>query len=122
MFCAERISHRRGARTGLVGRAAQLPAVLRVTAIAALPSVLENAGPSRGAVILSTFATDVMRQLGQAALIYQAFAQMRGRRVSLVRSVQLGLRRFLAVVGLAIAVSLLIGAGTLLLLVPGIVA
>ena len=73
-------------------------------------------------MILSTFATDVMRQLGQAALIYQAFAQMSGRRVSLVRSVQLGLRRFLAVVGLAIAVSLLIGAGTLLLLVPGIVA
>jgi len=93
-----------------------------VTAIAALPNVLENAGPSRGAVILSAFATDVMRRLGQAALLYRAFAQMRGRPVSLVRSVQLGLRRFLPVVGLAIAVSLLIGAGTLLLLVPGIVA
>ena len=48
-----------------------------------------------------------MRRLGQAALLYGAFQQMRGKPVSLVQSFQVGLRRFFPVIGLAIAASLL---------------
>ncbi|HEY6254877.1 MAG TPA: hypothetical protein VIY51_03700 [Xanthobacteraceae bacterium] len=92
-----------------------------VTAIAAVPDVLTGSAQSRIALILTAVVTDVIRRLGQAALLYGAFQQMRGRPVSLVRSVQFGLRRFLPVIGLAIAVSLLIGAGLVLLIVPGVI-
>jgi hypothetical protein len=92
-----------------------------VTALAAVPDVLLSGVPNRGAVLVSAVAGDVLRRLGQAALLYGVFAQMRGQPVSLLRSVQFGFRRFFPVIGLAITVSLLIGVGAVVI-VPGVIA
>jgi hypothetical protein len=92
-----------------------------VTALAAAPDLLLSGAPNRGAMFLSAVAGDVIRRLGQAALIEGALAQMRGQPVSLLRSVQFGFRRFFPVIGLAMTVSLLIGVGAVVV-VPGVIA
>jgi hypothetical protein len=93
-----------------------------VMAIASLPDVLlSNAGESRSLVILGAFVSDVMRRLSQAVVLYSAFQDMRGNRVSITQSFQVGMRRFFPIVGLAIGAALLTMLATALFIIPGII-
>jgi hypothetical protein len=63
----------------------------------------------------------VLSTLSQAIVLYGAFQNMRGRPVNLNESLQVGLRRFFPIVGLAILVSLAAGFAAIFLLVPGLI-
>jgi hypothetical protein len=78
-----------------------------VTTIAGLPTVLlshsgmfmdgktvQNPGQVFGMLLLSLFLGIVLYTFSQAIVLYGAFQDMRGRSVSLVESLQVGLRRF----------------------------
>ena len=54
-------------------------------------------------------------------MLYGAFQDMRGRRVDLGESLKVGLSRLLAIIGLAILMSLGIGFGFVLLIIPGLI-
>jgi MFS family permease len=63
----------------------------------------------------------IIGPLVQAAILYGAFQDMRGRRVSIGESLDVALRRFFPVLGVAICVSFAIGIGIILLIVPGLI-
>jgi MFS family permease len=102
---------------------AQLPAQLlsqALTSITAAPS------PSVGAGVILIGAgvwllTIVLGTLSQAIVLYGAFQDMRGRPVSLVESLQVGLRRFFPIIGLSICISLLGGLAALALIFPAFI-
>jgi hypothetical protein len=101
-----------------------------VTAIAYLPTALIGKGnvdaaniswvdavlPAVGFLLLM-----VLSVLAQAVVLYGAFQDMRGRPVSLAESVQVGLRRFLPVVGMAVVMMVLFVIGFVSLIVPGLI-
>jgi hypothetical protein len=104
-----------------------------VTAVASVPSVLVAQGQSLdaassgseiaiglGLMLLGLFLGIVLYTLSQAIVLYGAFQDMRGQPVSLVESTQVGMRRFLPIVGLAFCASILAGLGFLLLIFPGL--
>ena len=74
-----------------------------------------------GLTALGGFLTLVLSTLSQAVVLYGAFQDMRGRRVSLGESLKVGLSRFLAIIALAILMSLGIGFGFVLLVIPGLI-
>ena len=91
-----------------------------VTAVAHLPALLffksttmnANASGSEIAVAFSMMIGGlllmiVLSTLSQAIVLYGAFQNMRGREVSLSESLQVGLRRFFPIIGLAFLVTLL---------------
>jgi hypothetical protein len=101
---------------------------LVVTVVANLPGTLLvksaiDAASSRatGMTFLGAFLTMVLGTLSQAVVLYGAFQDMRGQRVSLVESLRIGLSRLLAIVGLAILMSLGMGFGFVLLIIPGLI-
>jgi hypothetical protein len=57
--------------------------------------------------------------LSQAIVLYGAFQDMRGRPVDLIRSLRVGLHRFLPILGVAISVTLFAALGLMLFVVPG---
>src|SRR5262249_51681923 len=100
-----------------------------VTVIANLPGtlLLKNAGDAAansnramGMAFLGALLTLALGTFSQAVVLYGAFQDMRGRRVSLAESLKVGFSRLLAVVGLAILMSLGVGFGFVLLIIPGI--
>jgi hypothetical protein len=94
---------------------------LAVTAVASLPDfVFANPGQSRGLVLAGALLSDVMRRLSQAMVIYGAFQELRGQPVSLVESLQVGGRRIIPVIGLAVGATVLTALGFVLLVVPGV--
>jgi hypothetical protein len=116
-----------------------------VTAIGSLPSVLLSRaaetftpggfGPTAavttpdaanlflylGLIGLGLFIWGVLYQVCQAIVLYGAFQDMRRRRVSLVESLQVGLRRFFPIIVLAILTTLAVSLGYLALIVPGLI-
>jgi hypothetical protein len=93
-----------------------------VTGIADLPDVLfSNVGHSRVMTVIAVFVSGVMGRLSQAVVLYRAFQEMRGERVSIFRSFQVGWRRFLPNLGLAICAGLLTMLATALLVIPGVI-
>jgi hypothetical protein len=92
-----------------------------VTAVAHLPTLLlfkgstsAGAAASAGEIIQSVIVIllgfvlmIVLSTLSQAIVLYGAFQDMRGRQVSLTESLQVGLRRFFPIIGLAISMTLL---------------
>jgi hypothetical protein len=62
----------------------------------------------------------VLGTLSQAVVLYGAFQDMRGKRVNLGESMQVGLRRFFPVVGVAISTTLLGFLGLIAFVVPGL--
>jgi hypothetical protein len=108
------------------------PAFFVVTAIAGLPTVLlarsmdvfesgQNPVQGFGLILLGFFLAIVLYTLSQAIVLYGAFQDMRGRRVKLTESLQVGLRRFFPIVGLAIGMSFFVMLGFVLLFVPGLI-
>jgi len=107
----------------LVSAVAQLPPLLILKA-AAMPEGMTS-GHSLGRVLamigIGIVLTLVLSVLSQAILLYGAFQDMRGRQVSLVESLEVGLRRFLPIVGLAIAMTVLVMLAAILLVVPAMI-
>lgn len=105
-----------------------------VTVIAALPNLLIFAPGARGfgAATLTPGASAVrlilgfglammLNALSQAIVLYGAFQDMRGQPVHLMESLQIGLRRFFPVLGVAIGVAVLTGLAGLLLVIPAFI-
>jgi hypothetical protein len=102
-----------------------------VTVVANLPGTLllksataaaaAEPGRAGGMIFLGSFLTLVLSTLSQAVVLYGAFQDMRGRQVSLGDSLKVGLSRFFPIVGLAILMSLGIGFGVVLLIIPGLI-
>ncbi len=105
-----------------------------VTLIAALPNLLIFTPGARGfgAATLTPGASAVRLVLGfglammlnalsQAIVLYGAFQDMRGQPVHLMESLQIGLRRFFPVLGVAIGVAVLTGLAGLLLVIPAFI-
>ncbi len=105
-----------------------------VTAVAQLPTILlsqfsasTSPGSSQAgfqsAVLLGLglLLMIVLSVLSQAIVLYGAFQDMRGRPVSLVDSLQVGLRRFFPIIGLGICMSLLGGLASVFFLIPGLI-
>jgi hypothetical protein len=63
----------------------------------------------------------VLPQLGKAIILHAAFQDMRRRPVRLAESVNVGLSRFLPVIGIAFVQGFLIALGMILLIVPGLI-
>ena len=98
------------------------PMFFAVAAIASLPDLLlSNPGQDRGVFIAAALLSDVMRRVSQAMVVYGAFQEMRGAPVILVESLQVGWRRILPVIGLAISATVLMAVGFGLLIVPGLI-
>ncbi len=101
-----------------------------IAAVANLPALVlfrdaQAAGgdPGQGALVLllGLLLVLVLTILSQAVILYGAFQDMRGRPVNLVDSLMVGLRRFFPIIGLAIMMTVLVGLGMMLLLVPGLI-
>jgi len=63
----------------------------------------------------------VLSQLGDAIILHAAFQDMRRRPVRLVESFNVGLSRFLPLIGIALVQGFLILLGMILLIVPGLI-
>jgi MFS family permease len=72
-------------------------------------------------IVLGLVLTIVLSTLSQAIVLYGAFQDMRGRQVNLTESLQVGLRRFFPIVGLAISMTLLGALAAILLLIPALI-
>jgi hypothetical protein len=120
-------------RTGSVLSRNFLPFV-GVTTIAQLPTVLlshlataggtaSNSGAAQTLLltVLGLFLIVVLTVLSQAIVLYGSFQDMRGRPVNLVESLQVGLRRFFPIIGLAICMSILAMLATLFFIIPGLI-
>jgi hypothetical protein len=90
---------------------------------AAGPEVLTAAEVQTTAVryVLAIALALVLGQLAQAAILYGAFQDMRGRPVQLGESLRKGFVRLLPILGLAICYILAVGLGSILLIVPGLI-
>jgi len=104
-----------------------------VTAVAHLPSLLltrnsfaiEDASgeaivQSLVLLLVGVVLMIVLSTLSQAVVLYGAFQDMRGRRVNLTESLQIGLRRFFPIIGLALLVSILGMLSAILLIFPAL--
>jgi hypothetical protein len=105
------------------------PTFFVVTAIASLPKYLLTQGvipaPDDWLLalllsVLGVFLWVVLATMSQAIVLYGAFQDMRGRGFKMGESVQIGLRRFFPVIGVATAVTLLGFLGLILFVLPGL--
>jgi hypothetical protein len=100
-----------------------------VSAVANVPDLLisafgnDSVATSAAAVwaFLGAILTIVLNALSEAIVVYGAFEDMRGRRVDLMESTRIGLRRFFPVLGVALGVAILTGLASLLFIIPGII-
>ena len=81
--------------------------------------ILLHASPALG--VLGGVLSLVLNVISQAAVLFGAFQQMRGRPFEIGESLQKGFGRFLPVLGTAICVGIAVGVGFVLLIVPGII-
>lgn len=101
-----------------------------VSLIAYVPNTLVQAarmgvvapGSARAGLllILGGLGTAVLGTVSQAALLYGAFDEMRGRQVDVIESLKVGLRRFFPVLGATICVVFLYALAFIALIVPGL--
>ena len=101
---------------GLVAAIAALPSALLLT-----PGVDLISSDIAGGVVavIGVILMLVLSALSQAVVLYGAFDDMRGRPVNLGESTKVGLRRFFAVLGVAILVPVLSGLAGAALIFPG---
>lgn len=107
------------------------PIFFAINAVAVVPEILSKhdevgralgLSPSGYMALVTGVLAFVLSTLCQAVVLYGAFQDMSGRPVRLVDSVQIGLRRFFPIIGISISTGLLITFGTLLLIIPGVIA
>jgi hypothetical protein len=105
-----------------------------VTAVAAMPQaatdslgdpinflLVQGLGPILRVEGLGPLLGHVLGTLSQAVVLYGAFQDMRGKRVSLGESMRVGLRRFFPVVGVALSTTVLGYLGLFVFVVPGLI-
>jgi hypothetical protein len=102
-----------------------------VTAIASLPPLLlPQPSPDTPAdpfgnlglmFVLDMFLMIVLGTLSQAIVLHGAFQHLRGRPVSLVDCLKVGLQRFFPIIGVALVVSVAVMFASVLLIVPGMI-
>jgi hypothetical protein len=102
-----------------------------LTIMASIPNylvsfVIQGSVEGSGVAALATVAAlipvfIVTQSLANGAVIYGVVQQLRGRTFSVTDSIQITLRRFLPMLGVAICTSVAIALGALLLVVPGII-
>jgi hypothetical protein len=71
--------------------------------------------------LIVTWLAAALSVISQAAVLFGAFQQMRGRPFEIGESLGKGLRRFLPLLGTAILVGIGLAIGTMLLIVPGLI-
>jgi hypothetical protein len=69
-----------------------------------------------------TWLSGLLAMFAEAMVIYAAFQDLRGRKVSAMESLSRGLERFFSVFLVSLFVGLAIGVGFLLLVIPGLIA
>lgn len=80
------------------------------------------AGAGRGALAgVSVVLWAVFSVLGQAVIFYGAFQQMLNRSFAIGESLKRGLARFFPIIGLLICLTLGVGLGFVLLIIPGVI-
>jgi MFS family permease len=99
-----------------------------VAAVASLPTVwMQHIGAGKpgtegmGLLLGAAYLAMALSMISQAIILYGAFQDMRGNRVSLLRSLGAVARRLLAIIGLAIVMAIGTGLGFVLLVVPGFI-
>jgi MFS family permease len=104
------------------------PTFFTVAAVAALPTVLiQQMGAGKpgvegtGLLLTAAYLAMALGMVSQAIILYGAFRDMRGNRVSLLHSLGAVARRLLAIIGLVIVMALGTGFGFVLLVVPGFI-
>jgi hypothetical protein len=106
------------------------PAFFLINLVAVLPDLLFENGPvglalglrQKPAIVTAvSLLTFLLGMICQAAVLHGAFQDMLGRPVRLLESVQVGLRRFLPVLGASITSFVLIVLAAVLFLVPGLI-
>jgi hypothetical protein len=75
---------------------------------------------SMGPAVILALANVVTKSLASGAVMYGVVQELRGRAFSVGDSLQIALRRFLPIVGIAICTSIVVMLGTILLIVPGL--
>jgi hypothetical protein len=101
---------------------AQIPQYLTAFAIGAPDGsarAVTAASASAGAI--SILVSAVCSSIASGAIIYGVVQELRGRVFSVADSIQIAVRRFLPIIGVAICTSILIGLGAMLLIVPGLI-
>ena len=102
-----------------------------VTLVASLPHALMDA-PKFGAaapgsvkaglmLMFGGLGTMILGAISQAAILYGAFDDMRGRPVDLVESLRVGLRRFLPLIGVVLLFIVFVMLSAILLLFPAFI-
>jgi len=82
------------------------------------PADAFSAGVARGILTLMEFVT---RSLVSGAVMYGVIQELRGRAFSVGGSLRIALDRFLPMLGVGISTAILIGLGSVLLIVPGLI-
>lgn len=93
-----------------------VPVLIIAFGVAAAPQNAAAVG-AIGIILFMIFA-----MISQAALVYGALEQLRGRRFTVGEAFSKGFRRFWPVLGVAIVSGVIIVAGLIALLVPGLIA
>jgi hypothetical protein len=85
------------------------------------PTAILGAAKGLGkSVLISGILGLLVATVGRAALIAAVFQSMRGQPINILDSIRHGLARFFPIIGMSILMGLGIGAGMILLIVPGI--
>jgi hypothetical protein len=88
-----------------------------------VPAVLLAPGPRQYGRLFALLALNiVLSAFAQAVVVYAAFQDLLGKRVSATESLQRGLARFLPVIVLSIIMGLIVGVGFVLCFIPGLIA
>jgi len=82
--------------------------------------VQSHVGTSAGTFLVTTFLSIFLYAISQAATLYGAFQDMRGRRFELGGAFGRAFARFFPLLGLVIVWGIAVGLGSILLIVPGL--
>ena len=106
-----------------------LPSFLILAAIGYAPALIFAATrdpkvllePTMGGRLLEAALNTVGQAVASAGILYGVIQQLRGNHAGIGESLGVGIKRLLPVIGVSIVVALAVFAGTLALLVPGII-
>jgi hypothetical protein len=99
--------------------------ILQAYVILGPTAMAETGQPTMGEALLGVLLVILavlLTPIATAALTYGVFQHVRGKRAGIADCLTVGLRRLLPVLGVSILTGLIIGIGTLLCVVPGIIA
>jgi hypothetical protein len=105
----------------IVSLIANSPTLLLARMLTVEPTDLDQSLSVLGSAVLGLVGLIVLSTLGEAVIMHAAFQDVRRRPVRLAESLNVGLRRFLPIVGFAFVAFFLIWLGLILLIIPGLI-